>query len=108
MEREVGVTRDRPANAAATAGPAKTSAVHGTSRSLARLYEPVPDVEAADELWTQLQRLAARQRAVLVLRYYEALSEQQTADVLGCSVATVKSLTARGLTGMRAQQGGER
>ncbi len=68
----------------------------------------LPDVEAADEMWTQLRGLAARQRAVLVLRYYEDLSEQQTADVLGCSVATVKSLTSRGLAAMRARQRLER
>ncbi len=68
----------------------------------------LPDVEAADEMWTQLRGLAARQRAVLVLRYYEDLSEQQTADVLGTSVATVKSLTSRGLAAMRARQRLER
>jgi RNA polymerase sigma-70 factor (sigma-E family) len=67
-----------------------------------------PDVEGADELWTQLQGLAARQRAVLVLRYYEDLSEQQTADLLGCPVRTVKSLVARGLAAMRAQQEADR
>jgi RNA polymerase sigma factor (sigma-70 family) len=65
----------------------------------------LPDVEASDELWRQLRRVAPRQRAVLVLRYYEDLSEHQTADVLGCSVRTVKSLTARGLAAMRSQRG---
>ena len=65
----------------------------------------LPDVEAADELWHQLRHVASRQRAVLVLRYYEDLSEHQTADVLGCSVRTVKSLTARGLAAMRSQRG---
>jgi RNA polymerase sigma-70 factor (sigma-E family) len=67
-----------------------------------------PDVEGADELWTQLQGLVARQRAVLVLRYYEDLSEQQTAEVLGCPVRTVKSLVARGLAAMRARQEADR
>ena len=66
----------------------------------------LPDVETADELWGQLHRLAPRQRAALVLRYYEDLSEQQTADLLGCPVRTVKSLVARGLAAMRAQQEG--
>jgi RNA polymerase sigma-70 factor (sigma-E family) len=65
----------------------------------------LPDVEASDELWHQLRRVAPRQRAVLVLRYYEDLSEHQTADVLGCSVRTVKSLTVRGLAAMRSQRG---
>ena len=66
------------------------------------------DVEGRDELWTQLQAIAPRQRAALVLRYYEDLSEEQTADILGCSLRTVKSLVARGLQAMRAQQEGER
>jgi len=67
--------------------------------------EYTPDVEQRDLLWNQLQRLAPRQRAVLVLRYYEDLSEVQAAEVLGCSVQTVSSLAARGLRAMRDQQG---
>jgi RNA polymerase sigma-70 factor (sigma-E family) len=66
------------------------------------------DVETADELWRQLQQLAPRQRTALVLRYYQDLSEQQTADLLGCPVRTVKSLVARGLAAMRAQQKADR
>ncbi len=69
--------------------------------------EVLPDVEGKDELWTQMQRIAPRQRAALVLRYYEDLSEQQAADVLGCSLRTVKSLVTRGIQAMRDQQGGE-
>jgi RNA polymerase sigma factor (sigma-70 family) len=67
----------------------------------------LPDVEGKDELWTQMQRIAPRQRAALVLRYYEDLSEQQAADVLGCSLRTLKSLVTRGIQAMRDQQGGE-
>ncbi len=55
-----------------------------------------PDVGAQQDLWRALGRLPARQRAALVLRYYEDLSERDTAEVLGCSVAAVKSLAARG------------
>lgn len=77
-------------------------------RSLAeRTNDVLPDVERKDELWTQLQRIAPRQRAALVLRYYEDLSEHQAADVLGCSLRTVKSLVTRGIEAMRDQQGGE-
>src|SRR5947208_2065374 len=47
--------------------------------------------ELRDELWRALGRLPARMRAVLVLRYWEDLSEAETADVLGCSVGSVKS-----------------
>ena len=45
----------------------------------------------------QSARLPPRQRAVLVLRYFEDLTEAQTAEVLGCSVGTVKSATARAI-----------
>jgi RNA polymerase sigma factor (sigma-70 family) len=72
-----------------------------------RTSDGFPDVERKDELWTQMQRIAPRQRAALVLRYYEDLSEQQAADILGCSLRTVKSLVTRGIQAMRDQQGGE-
>ena len=72
-----------------------------------RTNDVLPDVEGKDELWTQMQKIAPRQRAALVLRYYEDLSEQQAADVLGCSLRTVKSLVTRGIQAMRDQQGGE-
>ncbi len=48
-----------------------------------------------------LARLPVRQRAVLVLRYFEYLSEAQTAALLGCSVGTVKSQAARALARLR-------
>ncbi|GIF63400.1 DNA-directed RNA polymerase sigma-70 factor [Asanoa ishikariensis] len=54
-----------------------------------------------DELLTALAQLPTRMRAVLVLRYWEDLSEADTAAVLGCSVGTVKSQAARGLARLR-------
>jgi RNA polymerase sigma-70 factor (sigma-E family) len=54
-----------------------------------------------DELWRALHQLAPRTRAVLVLRYWEDLSEAETARILGCSVGTVKSLASRGLRRLR-------
>jgi len=54
-----------------------------------------------DQLLTALQELPPRQRAVIVLRYYEDLTELQTAEVLGCSVGTVKSQTSRALDKLR-------
>lgn len=67
----------------------------------------VRDVVAADFLWKELQRLAYRQRCAVVLRYYEDLSEQQTADLLGCSVGAVKALTNRAMEQLRANVGSE-
>ena len=59
------------------------------------------DVVDRAELWQSLSALAPRQRAVLVLRYYEDLSEQQIAEVLGCSRGTVKSQAADALAALR-------
>jgi RNA polymerase sigma-70 factor (sigma-E family) len=53
------------------------------------------------DLWTAMERLPRRMRAVVVLRYFEDLTETQTADVLGCSVGTVKSQTSKALAKLR-------
>ena len=55
------------------------------------------DLDLHDALWTALAALPTRQRAMVVLRYYEDLSEAETARVLGVSVGTVKSTTSRAL-----------
>jgi RNA polymerase sigma-70 factor (sigma-E family) len=54
-------------------------------------------------LWEFVQGLPKKQRAVIVLRYYEDLSEAETAQILGISVGTVKSQASRALAGMRAR-----
>jgi len=70
---------------------------------------PGPDhAEQVDErmrIRAALARMAPGQRAVLVLRYYEGLSVEETAEVLGRQPGTVKSQTARGLTALRALLG---
>lgn len=58
-------------------------------------------VDLADALRRVLPTLTPKQRAVLVLRYYDDLTEAATAEVLGCSVGTVKSQTAKALARMR-------
>jgi RNA polymerase sigma-70 factor (sigma-E family) len=56
-------------------------------------------------LWTALRQLSPRTRAVIVLRYWADLSEADTAQVLGCSVGSIKSTASRGLTRLRAALG---
>ena len=73
-------------------------------------YEAVPDVPGRDAhadsdlhatLWTALGRLSRKQLAVVVLRFYEDLTEAETARVLGIAVGTVKSTTSRALAALR-------
>lgn len=54
-----------------------------------------------DAVVRALAQLPTRMRAVLVLRFFDDLSEAQTASALGCGVGTVKSQTSRGLARMR-------
>jgi RNA polymerase sigma-70 factor (sigma-E family) len=60
-----------------------------------------PDVGLQQDLWRALQELPHRQRAAVILRYYEDLSEAQVGEVLGCSAGSVKSLVARGMEKLR-------
>jgi RNA polymerase sigma-70 factor (sigma-E family) len=76
--------------------------------SLAGLPEPAatgPDAAsehaARDEMWRLLATLPRRQRAVLVLRFYEDLPDGSIAEVLGCRPATVRVHAARALTRLR-------
>ena len=64
------------------------------------------DVIAAEaDLWTQLHALPPRQRAAVVLRYCEDLSEAQTAELMGCSVGSVKRHASNGLAKLRNRMG---
>lgn len=76
------------------------------------LLDLVPDIAATDEgdsltvtlgLWAELSALSPQQRAVLVLRYYEDMSEAEIATTLGCAPGTVKSHAARGLATLRSR-----
>lgn len=63
--------------------------------------DPTTAVDDRDELWQALGRLPRRQQAVVVLRYFEDLSEAQTADTLGVTTGTVKSQTSKALARLR-------
>jgi RNA polymerase sigma-70 factor (sigma-E family) len=87
-----------------------------SSRRLSRTREaptpappdrPAPGDEANETIRRLLMRqalarLTARQRAVIVLRFYDDLSEADAAEALGCSVGTVKSQTHHALARLRA------
>ncbi len=68
--------------------------------------DPGPSVD--DELWSKVKTLPERQRAAIVLRFYEDLSERETAEVLGCSTGAVNSLVAHAMATLRGQMEGER
>jgi RNA polymerase sigma-70 factor (sigma-E family) len=72
-------------------------------RHLTMLAPPAPPSEPAVgiDLWRGVQALPPRQRAVVVLRYYEDLTEADTAAVLGCSIGTVKSQSHRAMAALR-------
>ena len=84
---------------------------HFRHRQVERAYlvrlaaAPAADANDNDELDATMHRvllgLPQRQRAAIVLRFYEDLSDVQTAAVLGCSPGTVRSLTSRGMQTLR-------
>jgi RNA polymerase sigma-70 factor (sigma-E family) len=63
----------------------------------------VDDGHHDDEMWRAISTLPPRQRAVLVLRYYEDLSEHQIAEALGCRPGTVKSQASAALATLRTR-----
>ncbi|MEV4491043.1 SigE family RNA polymerase sigma factor [Micromonospora coxensis] len=61
------------------------------------------DTVERDQVWSWLARLPRRQRASLVLRYYEDLPDAEIAEILGCAVGTVRSSISRALATLRAE-----
>jgi RNA polymerase sigma-70 factor (sigma-E family) len=64
-------------------------------------HGPVADVAVSTDLWDAVGRLPKRQRAVIVLRFYEDMSEAATAELLGVSAGTIKSQTSKALAKLR-------
>jgi len=62
---------------------------------------PAAGPEYEGDLWLALQRLPRRQRAVIVLRYYEDLTEAETARILGTTIGTVKSQASKAVAKLR-------
>ncbi len=63
-----------------------------------------PDVAAYEAMRAALLNLPERQRAAIVLRYYEDMSDLQVSEILRCRPATVRSLVSRGVQALRAGQ----
>ena len=62
---------------------------------------PSYGIDDRDALWAALARLGRRQRAIVLLRYYEDMADEQIADLLGCRPATVRSQAMRALAALK-------
>ena len=59
------------------------------------------DVDMREDLWQALLRLPGRQRAAIVLHFYEDISEEQASEILRCRPGTYRSLVSRGIAHLR-------
>jgi RNA polymerase sigma-70 factor (sigma-E family) len=72
-------------------------------------HEPPPAPDHAersaerDQVWSLLATLPRRQRAAVVLRFYEGLTDSEIADVLGCAIGTVRAHISRALAALRTE-----
>ena len=69
--------------------------------------ETEPDPDLREDLWRAVLRLPERQRAAIVLHFYEQVSEQEAADILRCRTGTYRSLVSRGMRTLRGQMKGD-
>jgi RNA polymerase sigma-70 factor (sigma-E family) len=67
----------------------------------ARADDFTSDHASREDMWQRLARLPKRQRAVVVLRYYEQLADPEIADLLGCAQATVRAHAHKALATLR-------
>ncbi|WP_328837175.1 SigE family RNA polymerase sigma factor [Streptomyces europaeiscabiei] len=75
------------------------------ARDLPDTGDPIARADNRSALLKALAQLPPRQRQAVVLRYWEDLTETQTAEAMGCSVGAVKSNTAKGIAKLRAVPG---
>ena len=94
-----GASWSRPRSRGGGAGP--FTSVPPTASPRRRAPIPCDGIVTHDAVLTALLALPPRQRAAIVLRYYQDLTEAQTAEAMGCAVGTVKSQVAVGLTKLR-------
>jgi RNA polymerase sigma-70 factor (sigma-E family) len=75
----------------------------GTDVDTALVADPAVDHAERAAILAELARLPRRQRAVLVLRYYESLSDPEIAEALGCTPGTVRGYASRALATLRVE-----
>jgi RNA polymerase sigma-70 factor (sigma-E family) len=80
---------------------ARTRAMRRNERLKTNETTTAPAIVERLDLYAALQRLPRRQRETVVLRYLADLSEAQTADLIGCSVGSVKTHASRGLAALK-------
>jgi RNA polymerase sigma factor (sigma-70 family) len=93
-----------PYRAEAHARKVATAAAIARSRPPTRdaaVVERPADVDDSTWLWLCLLRLPVRQRAAIVLRHYDELTEREAAEAMGCSVGAMRSQAAAGLAALR-------
>jgi RNA polymerase sigma-70 factor (sigma-E family) len=98
----VNVALDGAERRARRAGELAASDGDATDLADTRAQRELYGVDAQQELLGALGALTARQRAIILLRYWEDLPEADVAEILGCSVGTVKSTASRSLARLRA------
>ena len=80
---------------------ARTRAIKRNDRLKTNVLTTTPAVDDRLDLYAALEKLPKRQRETVVLRYLGDLSEAQTADLIGCSVGSVKTHASRGLAALK-------
>jgi RNA polymerase sigma-70 factor (sigma-E family) len=76
---------------------------YGASLRPRAVDDPSDAIASRDELWNAIERLPERQRAIVVLRYYEDLPDAEIARLLGCARVTVRTQAKRALAKLEGE-----